>query len=98
MLNELIAQAFCRETRRTLRRFGVLGLILSTVFAVYVELPVGISVVTKEAQAAMGGLQHSLERTLAKSKHHTLKMQRLQQQPARRGHPRVSVTNHDRAN
>jgi hypothetical protein len=70
MLSELIAQAFCRETGRTLRRFGVLGLILSTVFGLYVELPVGISIATREAHAAMAGLQHSLERTLAQSKDH----------------------------
>jgi hypothetical protein len=76
MLKDLIAQVFCREIRRKLRRFGVLGLILSSVLALYVELPLEISIATKEAQAAMVSIQRSMERTLAKSERHILEMHR----------------------
>jgi hypothetical protein len=98
MFTELIAQVFCREIRRKLRRLGVLGAIVSVCFGFYIELPVAISIGTREAKAAMTGLQHSLERTLAHSKHRILDMQRLQQQQAKRGGPRISVTKHDRTN
>jgi len=90
MLGDLLAQAFCRETTRKLRRLGVLGLILSVALTLYVELPLGISIATREAQAAMAGLQHSLERALAQSRHHILEMQRLQQRQTRRRHPHAS--------
>ncbi|MFI5091059.1 MAG: hypothetical protein ACHP7P_13470 [Terriglobales bacterium] len=64
MLKDLIAQAFCREIRRKLRRFGVLGLILSSVFALYVELPLEISVATKEAQVMMINVEHSVKESV----------------------------------
>jgi hypothetical protein len=64
MLNELIAQVFCREIRRKLRRLGVLGLILGIVFALYVELPVGISIATREAQVVMINVEHSVKESV----------------------------------
>jgi len=84
MLKDLIAQAFCREIRRKLRRLGVLGALFGAYFALHVELPLDISIATREAQAAMVGLQRSIERTLAQSERHILEMHRLQLQLAKR--------------
>ena len=47
MFKDLIAQVFCREITRKLRRLGVLGLIGAACFAFYVELPIEISIATK---------------------------------------------------
>jgi hypothetical protein len=98
MLKDLIAQAFCGEIRRKLRRLGVLSALVGAYFAIHVELPLDISIATREAQAAMAGLQRSMERTLAQSRHHILEMHRLQAQLAKRSHPRIAVTNYDRTN
>jgi hypothetical protein len=84
MLKDLIAQTFGREITRKLRRLGVLGLILSSVFALYVELPLEISIATREAQAAMVGIQRSIDRVLTQARHHTLYLERLHVQQAKR--------------
>ncbi len=86
MLKELIAPVFCREIRRKLRRLGVFGALVGAYFALHVELPLEISLATREAQAAIVGLQHSIERTLNRSEHHVLEIHRLQLQPAKRSH------------
>lgn len=82
MLKDLIAQAFCREIRRKLRRFGLLGALVGAYLAFHVELPLDISIATKEAQAAMV----VMERTLAQSERHILEMHRLQMKQAQRDH------------
>lgn len=86
MFKDLIAQVFCREITRKLRRLGVLGAIGGACFAFYVELPIEISIATKEAQAAMVGIQRSIERTLAQSERHMLEMHRLQMEQVQRDH------------
>jgi hypothetical protein len=85
VLEDLIAQAFCRETRRKLRRLGMLGLILSSLLAVYVELPLEISVTTREAQILMVSVQRSIDSSLAHWEHHILDMDRMRRQKAKRG-------------
>jgi hypothetical protein len=65
MLKDLIARAFCREIRRKLRRMGVLGAIVSACFAFYVELPLEMSIATKEAQAMMFNVEHSIKESVA---------------------------------
>jgi hypothetical protein len=64
MLKDLIARAFCCEVRRKLRRFGVLGLISSSLLAIYVELPLEMSIATKEAQAMMINVEHSIKESV----------------------------------
>ncbi len=86
MLKDLIAQAFCSEIGRKLRRLGVLGLISSSLLAIYVELPLEISIATREAQAAMVGIERSIERMLTQARHHTLYLNRLHVQQAKRDH------------
>jgi hypothetical protein len=86
MLKDLIAQAFYREIRRKLRGLGVLGALVGAYFAFHVELPLDISIATREAQVAMVGLQRSLERMLAQSEHHFLEVHRLQLQLVKRSH------------
>jgi hypothetical protein len=66
MLKELIAQVFCREIGRKLRRLGVLGSIVGAYFAFHVELPLEISIATKEAQVMMVNVQHTAEGEIAK--------------------------------
>src|ERR1700722_16500995 len=60
MFKDLIAQIFCREIGRKLRRLGVLGAIVGVYFAVRVELPLEISVATKEAQVMVIDMEHSV--------------------------------------
>ena len=86
MLKDLIAQAFCREIRRKLRRLGMFGVIFGSVFALYVELPLEISIATREAQAAMVDIQRSIDRVLTKARHHTLYLNRLHMQQAKLDH------------
>ena len=64
MLEDLIAQAFCREISRKLRRMGVLGAILGACFAFYVELPLEMSIATKESQAMMLNVEHSIKESV----------------------------------
>ncbi len=64
MLKDLIARAFCREISRKLRRMGVLGAILGACFAFYVELPLEISVATKEAQVMVISVEHSVKESV----------------------------------
>lgn len=66
MLEDLIARAFCREISRKLRRMGVLGAILGACFAFYVELPLEISIATREAQARMINVEHSIKDSVTK--------------------------------
>ncbi len=61
MLKDMIAQVFCREIRRKLRRMGILGAILGACFAFYVELPLETSIATKEAQVMMVNVEHSVK-------------------------------------
>jgi hypothetical protein len=61
MLEGLIARAFCREIRRKLSRLGILGAILGACFAFYVELPLEMSIATKEAQVMMINMEHSVK-------------------------------------
>jgi len=61
MLRDLLAQAICRETRRKLRRLGVLGAIASACFAFYVEIPLEMSVATGEIQTLMINMEHSVQ-------------------------------------
>jgi hypothetical protein len=86
MLEDLIAQVFCREIRRKLSRLGVLGAILGACFAFYVELPLEISIATRETQAAMVRVQRSIERMLTQARHHTFYLNRLRVQQAKRDH------------
>ena len=86
MLKDLIARAFCREISRKLRRLGVLGAILGVCFAFYVELPLEISIATRETQAAMVDIQRSIEHILTQARHHTLYLNRLHVQQAKRDH------------
>jgi hypothetical protein len=86
MLKDLIAKTFCSEIGRKLRRLGVLGLISSSLLAIYVELPLEISIATRETQAAMVGIQHSIEHMLTQARHHTLYLNRLHVQQAKRDH------------
>jgi hypothetical protein len=64
MLKDLIAQAFCREIGRKLRRLGVLGTIAGAYFALHVELPLEISVAAKEAQVMMINVEHSVKESV----------------------------------
>ena len=64
MLNDLIAQVFCREMRRKLSRLGILGAIAGAYFALHVELPLEISVATKEAQVMMINVEHSVKKSV----------------------------------
>jgi len=84
MLKDLIARIFCREIRRKLSRLGILGAIVSACFAFYVELPLEISIATREAQAAMVSIERSIERTLAQSERHLLEVHHLQMIQAKR--------------
>jgi hypothetical protein len=59
MLKELIAQIFCREIGRKLRRLGLLGAIAGAYFALHVELPLEISIATKEAQVMLVKVQQT---------------------------------------
>lgn len=61
MFKDLIAQVFCREITRKLRRLGVLGAIAGLYFTLHVELPLEISIATKEAQVMMVNVRHSVE-------------------------------------
>jgi len=65
MLKDLIAQAFCHEISRKLRRLGALGLLASVFFTLYVELPLGTSIATKEAGIAMAVVRHSIDQMLS---------------------------------
>jgi hypothetical protein len=84
MLKELIAQMFCREISRKLRRLGMLGAIVSIPLALYIELPLEISIATKEAEIAMAAVHHSIDQMLANWERHGLEMHRLHLQPAKR--------------
>jgi hypothetical protein len=64
MLKDLIARDFCLEIRRKLRRMGVLGAIFGACFAFYVELPLEISIATREAQAMMINVEHSVKESV----------------------------------
>ena len=64
MLNDLIAQVFCREMRRKLSRLGILGAIAGAYFALHVELPLEITVATKEAQVMMINVEHSVKKSV----------------------------------
>jgi hypothetical protein len=72
MLKDLIVQVFCREITRKLRRLGVLGALICAYFALHVEVPLEISIATKEAQIAVIDLQRSVERSLSRLEHHDL--------------------------
>lgn len=65
MPKDLIVRAFCREISCKLRRLGVLGLILSSLLAIYVELPLEISIATKETQVMMVNVEHSVKESVA---------------------------------
>jgi len=95
MLKDLIAQAFCRDIQRKLRRLGVLGAIVGAYFALHVELPLGISIATKETQAAMAGIEQSMKRGLARSKHPILELHRPPAQHAKGSQPRASANSDD---
>jgi hypothetical protein len=77
MLTDLVAQLFCRELARKLRRLGVLGALVGAYFALHVELPLEISIATKEARAAAVDLQRSIGRTLTRLERHSLEMHHL---------------------
>jgi hypothetical protein len=61
MLEDLIAREFCRGINRKLRRLGLIGVILGVLFAFYVELPLEMSIATKEAQVMMINMEHSVK-------------------------------------
>lgn len=84
MLKELVAQMFCREISRKLRRLGIIGAIVSIPLALYIELPLEISIATKEAEIAMATVHHSIDQMLAKWERHSLEMHRLHLQSAKR--------------
>jgi hypothetical protein len=75
MLKELIAQMFCREIRRKLRRLGMLGALVGAYFALHVELPLEVSIATKEAEIAMADIRHSMDQTLTIWRRHILDSQ-----------------------
>lgn len=81
MLNDLIAKAFCSEIRRKLRRLGVLGLISSSLLAIYVELPLEISIATKEAEIAMTAVRHSMDQMLSHLQRHALEARTCRSRP-----------------
>jgi hypothetical protein len=64
MLKDLIALVFCREMMRKLSRLGILGAIAGAYFALHVELPLEISVATKEAQIMMIDVEHSVKESV----------------------------------
>lgn len=84
MLKELIAQMFCRGISRKLRRLGILGVIVSIPLALYIELPLEISIATKEAEIAMAAVHHSIDQMFANWERHSREMHRLRLQSAKR--------------
>jgi hypothetical protein len=73
MLKDLIARIFCREIRRKLSRLGILGGIASVFFVLHVELPLEISVATKEAQVMMINVEHSVKESVTQWEHREVK-------------------------
>lgn len=65
MLKELIAQVFCRQIARKLRRFGIVGAVAGMCFALYVELPLEMSIAARETQVMMVDVRHSVEESIA---------------------------------
>ena len=72
MLKDLIARIFSREVGRRVRRLGMLGAVFGALLAIYVELPLGIAIATREAQAEIAAFDLSLENAVARLKHHEL--------------------------
>jgi hypothetical protein len=86
MLKDLIARLFCREVGRRLRRLGMLGAVFGAFLAIYVELPLGIAIATREAQAEIAALDLSLENAVARLKHHELGIHEPQPHQTSRNH------------
>lgn len=84
MLKELIAQMFCREISRKLRRLGILGVIVSIPLALYIERPLEMSIATKEAEIAMAAVHRTVDQMFADWERHSREMHRLHLQSAKR--------------
>ncbi len=86
MLNELIVLLFCRETKRNLRRLGLLGAVLAAFVAIGVELPLSVSIATTEAQAGIAAVDGSIESSVARLERHAREVRSRESQRTSRGH------------